>query len=45
VVEPSLADDLITRRLRDALALVDVRVLDHVIIGDTRCMSFADRLL
>src|SRR5215213_1250590 len=41
VVEPSQADELITRRLKDALALVDVRVLDHVIIGDSRCFSFA----
>jgi len=41
LVEPSQADELITRRLKDALALVDVRVLDHVIIGDSRCFSFA----
>jgi DNA repair protein RadC len=43
VAEPSQADELITQRLRDALALVDVRVLDHVIVGDGRCMSFAER--
>ncbi len=43
VAEPSHADELITQRLRDALALVDVRVLDHVIVGDGRCMSFAER--
>jgi len=43
VAEPSHADELITRRLRDALALIDVRVLDHVIVGDGRCMSFAER--
>jgi DNA repair protein RadC len=42
VAEPSQADELITQRLRDALALVDVRVLDHVIVGDGRCMSFAE---
>ena len=30
-------------RLRDALALVDIRVLDHLVIGDGRCMSFAER--
>lgn len=42
VAEPSHADELITQRLRDALALVDVRVLDHVIVGDGRCMSFAE---
>ena len=41
VAEPSQADELITRRLRDALALVDIRVLDHCIVGDTACLSFA----
>ena len=34
VCEPSQADIRITERLRDALALVDIRVLDHVIVGD-----------
>jgi len=43
VAEPSQADELITQRLRDALALVDVRVLDHLIVGADRCMSFAER--
>jgi DNA repair protein RadC len=43
VAEPSQADELITRRLRDALALVDIRVLDHLIVGDARCLSFAER--
>jgi len=43
VAEPSQADELITQRLRDALALVDVRVLDHIIVGDGRCLSFAER--
>jgi DNA repair protein RadC len=43
VAEPSQADELITIRLRDALALVDIRVLDHLVIGDGRCMSFAER--
>lgn len=41
-IEPSQADELITRRLKDALALVDVRVLDHLIVGDGRCYSFAE---
>ena len=41
--EPSQADELITRRLKEALALVDVRVLDHLIVGDGRCFSFAER--
>jgi DNA repair protein RadC len=43
VAEPSHADELITTRLRDALALVDIRVLDHLVIGDGLCMSFAER--
>jgi DNA repair protein RadC len=42
VLEPSQADELITRRLKEALALVDVRVLDHFIIGDARCFSFSE---
>jgi len=33
VAEPSRADELITTRLRDALSLVDVRVLDHIVAG------------
>ncbi|MEW8001102.1 MAG: JAB domain-containing protein, partial [Candidatus Thiodiazotropha endolucinida] len=33
VAEPSLADEAITRRLKDALALVDVRVLDHFVVS------------
>lgn len=43
VAEPSLADRQITRRLVDALALVDVRVLDHVVVGDGEPVSFAER--
>lgn len=43
VAEPSQADELITRRLKDALNLVDIRVLDHLIVGDGRCESFAER--
>ncbi|MQM39417.1 hypothetical protein KBTX_03443 [wastewater metagenome] len=43
VAEPSRADEQITRRLRDALALVDVRVLDHVVVGDGEVVSFAER--
>jgi DNA repair protein RadC len=42
VLEPSQADELVTRRLRDALALVDVRVLDHLIVGDGKCFSFSE---
>jgi DNA repair protein RadC len=43
VAEPSQADRQITRRLQDALALVDVRVLDHLVIGDGETTSFAER--
>ena len=43
VAEPSQADELITLRLKEALALVDIRVLDHLIVGDSRCASFAER--
>lgn len=32
---PSAADELITRRLRDALALIEVKLLDHLIVGET----------
>jgi DNA repair protein RadC len=43
VAEPSQADEMITSRLRDALALVDIRVLDHIVVGDGACVSFAER--
>jgi len=43
VAEPSRADELITRRLVDALALVEIRVIDHVVIGGGDCVSFASR--
>ncbi len=43
VVEPSRADEAITLRLRDALALIDVRVLDHLIVGGNECCSLAER--
>jgi DNA repair protein RadC len=43
VAEPSQADELITARLREALGLVDIRVLDHFVVGDVQCVSFAER--
>lgn len=43
VAEPSAADRVITGRLKEALALVDVRVVDHLIVGDGVCESFAER--
>jgi DNA repair protein RadC len=42
VLEPSQADEYVTQRLRDTLALVDVRVLDHLIVGDGGCYSFSE---
>ncbi|KRW61273.1 RadC family protein [Pseudomonas sp. TTU2014-080ASC] len=42
VAEPSQADRDLTRRLKDALALVDVRVLDHFIVGDGEPLSMAE---
>jgi DNA repair protein RadC len=42
VAEPSQADERITQRLKEALALVDIRVLDHMVIGD-EVVSFAER--
>jgi DNA repair protein RadC len=43
VAEPSRADELITQRLKEALALVDIRVLDHLVIGGGSVESFAER--
>ena len=43
VAEPSRADEDITRRLREALALVDIRLLDHLVIGDGVVTSLASR--
>lgn len=43
VAEPSGADRRLTDRLRDALGLVDIGILDHLIIGDGESVSLADR--
>lgn len=43
VAEPSDTDVRLTRRLTEALALVDIRVLDHLIIGDGNPVSLAER--
>lgn len=43
IAEPSRADELITLRLRDALALVDIRVLDHIIVAGPEAISLAER--
>jgi DNA repair protein RadC len=41
--EPSTADHRITTRLKDALVLIEVRVLDHIILGSEGSLSFAER--
>lgn len=44
VAEPSPADELLTRRLKETLALVDVRLVDHFVVAGTAMpMSFAER--
>ena len=43
VAEPSQSDLRITQRLKDSLALIDVRVLDHLIIGEGEATSLAER--
>lgn len=43
VAEPSHADEAITRRLKEALALVDIRVLDHFVVTAGESISFAER--
>ena len=43
VVEPSRSDRALTARVRDALELVDVRVLDHIVVGSEGSVSFAER--
>jgi len=43
VAEPSRADELLTQNLKQALALVDVRVLDHFVVAGTSTVSFAER--
>ena len=43
VAEPSKADEFLTQQLKTALALVDVRVLDHMVVGREGLTSFAER--
>lgn len=43
VAEPSQADCRITQRLQAALDLIDVRVVDHMVVGDSEVISFAER--
>ena len=43
VAEPSRADEFLTQSLKNALALVDVRVIDHLVVGQGQVVSFAER--
>jgi DNA repair protein RadC len=43
VAEPSRADELLTTTLKHALALVDIRVLDHMVVAEHAVVSFAER--
>jgi DNA repair protein RadC len=43
IAQPSQADELLTRNLKEALAMVDVKVLDHFIIAGNQAISFAER--
>jgi DNA repair protein RadC len=43
VAEPSRSDELLTQALKSALALVDIRVLDHLVVGDGEVISLAER--
>jgi DNA repair protein RadC len=43
VAQPSQADELLTRNLKEALSLVEVRVLDHFIVAGSQAISFAER--
>jgi DNA repair protein RadC len=43
IAEPSQADKRITERLQAALELVDIRVIDHMVVGDGEVVSFAER--
>ena len=43
VAEPSRSDESLTQALKQALSLVDVKVLDHFVVAGTSCLSFAER--
>ena len=42
-LEASVADKVITKRLKDALALLDIKVLDHIVVGGINTTSFAEQ--
>jgi DNA repair protein RadC len=41
-IEPSLADEGVTRRLRESLSLIQVRLVDHFVVGEGECYSFSE---
>ncbi len=43
VAEPSAADEALTQRLKQALGLVDIRLLDHFVVGETEVVSLSER--
>ncbi len=43
IAQPSRADEMLTRQLKEALALVEIQVLDHFIVAGNQCVSFAER--
>ena len=43
VAEPSRSDELLTQALKDALALIEVKVLDHFVVAGPASVSFAER--
>lgn len=43
VAEPSRADELLTITLKETLDMVDVKVLDHIVVGGRACISFAEK--
>ena len=43
VAQPSQADELLTRNLKEALSLVEIKVLDHFVVAGTAAISFAER--
>ena len=43
VAEPSRADEMLTQTLKSALALVDIRLIDHFVVAGDQCVSFAER--
>ena len=43
IAEPSIADKQLTNALAEALNLVDIKLLDHIVVGEQECWSFAER--